>query len=122
VAPVVVRLRAVYWQWDFLAGGNTSSTPPYPGINTITLKRGLTYEFHIYNDGPVEDPPLPPHTFSGIAALGLNGAILQTGGTESVQTITPSQIGDFPFLCTLTECGPGANQHDAMHGIVRVVP
>jgi PKD repeat protein len=120
--PVVVRLRAVYWQWDFLGGSNTSSTPPYPGINTILLKQGVTYEFHIYNDGPVVDPPLPPHTFSGIAALGLSGAILQTGGAESVQTITPSQIGDFPFLCTLTECGPGADQHDAMHGMVRVVP
>ncbi len=121
-APIVVRLRAVYWQWDFVAGPNTSTTLPYPGINTITLKQGVAYELHIYNDGPVEDPPLAPHSFSGIASLGVNGAILQTGGAESVQTFTPGQTGDFPFLCTLTECGTGANQHDAMHGVIRVVP
>jgi hypothetical protein len=91
-------------------------------MNTITLKKGLTYEFHIYNDGPEEDPPLAPHSFSGIAALGLNGVILQTGGAESIQTIAPQETGDFPFLCTLTECGTGPDQHDAMHGVIRVVP
>lgn len=121
-SAIVVRLRAVYWQWDFVAGPDTSNTPPYPGVNTITLKKGLTYEFHIYNDGPVLDPPLPPHGFSGVAALGLSGASLETGGAESVQTITPNVTGDFPYLCTFTDCGTGANQHDAMHGIIRVVP
>ncbi len=121
-SPIVVRLRAVYWQWDFVAGPDTSSTPPYPGINTITLKKGLKYEFHIYNDGPLLEPPLPPHAFSGIAALGLNGATLETGGPETVQTITPNVTGDFPYACTFTDCGTGKNQHDAMHGIIRVVP
>ena len=120
--PVVVRLRAVDWQWDFVQGPNTGNTAPYPGINTITLTRGVTYEFHVYNDGPVLDPPLPPHGFSGIAALGLNGGELDTGGPELVQTITPSATGDFPFLCTFTDCGTGPNQHDAMHGVIHVVP
>lgn len=121
-SAIVVRLRAVYWQWDFVAGPNTSSTPPYPGVNTITLKKGLTYEFHIYNDGPVLDPPLPPHAFSGVAALGLNGAPLETGAAEIVQTITPNVTGDFPYLCTFSDCGTGPNQHDAMHGVIWVVP
>ena len=120
--PVVVKLRAVDWQWDFVQGPDTEKTAPYPGINTITLKRGLTYEFHVYNDGPVLDPPLPPHSFSGIAALGLNGGELDTGGPELVQTITPNVTGDFPFLCTFTDCGTGPNQHDAMHGLVKVAP
>ncbi len=119
---IVVRLRAIYWQWDFVAGPDTSSTAPYPGVNTITLKKGQTYEFHIYNDGPVLEPSLPPHSFSGVAALGLNGAPLETGATDVVQTITPQVIGDFPYLCTYSDCGTGANQHDAMHGLIRVVP
>ena len=120
--PVVVKLRAVDWQWDFVQGPNTGHTAPYPGVNTITLTRGVTYEVHVYNDGPVLDPPLPPHAFSGIAALGWNGGELDTGGPELVQTITPNATGDFPFLCTYSDCGTGPDQHDAMHGFVHVVP
>jgi PKD repeat protein len=118
----VVRLRAIYWQWDFVSGPDTSSTKPYPGVNTVTLKKGQTYEFHIYNDGPVLEPALPPHSFSGVAALGLNGAPLETGAADFVQTITPQVTGDFPYLCTYSDCGTGANQHDSMHGVIRVVP
>jgi heme/copper-type cytochrome/quinol oxidase subunit 2 len=120
--PIVIRLRAVYWQWDFVTGPDRSQTDPYPGINTITLKKGQTYEIHIYNDGPVLDPLLPPHNFSGIADLMLSGVVLETGGGESVQTFTPTVTGDFPFLCTFSDCGTGPNQHDAMHGWIRVVP
>jgi PKD repeat protein len=119
---IVVRLRAIYWQWDFVTGPDRSSTPPFPGVNTITLKKGQTYEFHIYNDGPVLEPQLPPHSFSGVSALGLNGVSLATGDAGSIQTITPDVTGDFPYLCTYTDCGTGANQHDNMHGVIRVVP
>ena len=120
--PIVVKLRAVYWQWDFVQGPETSQTAPYPGVNTITLHVGQTYEFHIYNDGPVLDPPLNPHGFSGVAAIGLNGAALATGAPDVIQTITPGMTGNFPFNCTFTDCGTGANQHDAMHGVIKVVP
>jgi len=120
--PVVVKLRAVYWQWDFVQGPETSQTAPYPGVNTITLHKGVTYEFHIYNDGPVLDPPLNPHSFSGVAAIGLNGCELDTGAADVIQTITPTTTGNFPFNCTFTDCGTGANQHDAMHGVIKVVP
>jgi PKD repeat protein len=120
--PIVVKLRAVYWQWDFVEGPETSHTAPYPGVNTITLHRGQTYEFHVYNDGPVLDPPLNPHSFSGVAAIGLNGAVLETGAPDVIQTITPGTTGNFPFNCTLSDCGTGANQHDAMHGVIKVVP
>ena len=47
---------------------------------------------------------------------------LATGDPDAVQTITPDVTGDFPYVCTFTDCGTGSNQHDNMHGLIRVVP
>ncbi len=113
----VLGLRGIPWQWDFSGPGDVpiSSTSPYPGQNTITLRIGRTYEIHIYDNAFQEDLP---HYFSGVSAIGLPGARVAAGAPEIVLTFTPTTTGDFPFLCT-NVCGVG---HDNMHGRVQVVP
>lgn len=107
-APLVIRLRGISWQWDWY-------TPTQVGGSETTLKKGRTYELHIFNDGPGDTLP---HVFSGVPALGISGLSLGPG-TEYVQTFTATATGDFPFLCTDSSCGIG---HANMTGFIHVVP
>ncbi len=127
--PVVIRLAARSWQWSFVSGpaGSIPSPAPdsFPGLNWIDLKVGQTYEIHIYNDSPQDNPNQAPHTFSGIPFLGLSGAKLQYDhGNESVQTFTPTAPGSFLYTCDDTGCSTGdiSQQHDMMHGYITVHP
>lgn len=120
----IVTLRAVSWEWDFF-GPNASVGPPYPGFNTITLKKGQLYELHAYNGGPVPDAGIAPHVFSGVPGLGLNAATLVSldgGGTTYVQQFTPTTAGNFFFNCADTGCSTGdiSRQHDQMFGMIVV--
>lgn len=128
-AGVVITLRAVSWQWDWYGPPSTpiSATSPWPGLNTITLKKGTTYELHIYNGGPVPPPGVNPHLFSGIPALGLPAVqlvSLDDGGSEVVYVFTPQATGSYFFNCADTLCSDGniANQHDHMNAWINVVP
>ena len=106
----VVRLRGIPWQWDFYA-------PGVEGGSSITLRKGRSYEFHVYDDAPDDSDA---HAFSGIPGIGLSGVNpLIPGEPDFVQTVTPQTLGDFPFLCTDSACGVG---HSDMVGIVHVVP
>jgi len=124
-APIVIRLDANTWQWNWSGPPSVtiSETPGFPGMNTITLKKGQAYEIHIFSDAP--DLGLAPHSFSGISFLGLNGiaAIPYENGHEFIQGFTPATLGSFFFNCTVTDCSdPGniANEHDLMHGWINV--
>ncbi len=119
-AFTIVRLRAVSWEWDFY-GPNAQLGPPYPGFNQITIKKGQLYELHAFNGGPVPDPGVAPHVFSGQPGLGLNAATLVSldgGGTEYVQQFRPMTTGTFFFNCGDTGCSTGdiSRQHDQMFG------
>lgn len=122
----IITLRAVDWQWDFY-GPDAAAGLPYPGLNTITIHKGVTYELHIYNGGPPPDAGVASHVFSGIPALSLSAATLVSiadGGTEIVQRFTANATGRFIFNCADTNCSIGdiARQHDQMYGTFLVVP
>jgi len=128
-APIVIRLAARSWQWSFVQGpAGSIPNPPgnsYPGLNTINLVVGQTYELHIYNDSPQDNPNQAPHTFSGVPILGLSGGqLLYDHGNEIVQTFTPTVPGSFPYNCDDTGCSTGdiSMQHDLMHGFFTVHP
>ncbi len=109
-AAIPIALRGIPWQWDFY------SVPGQPdGGSVATLRRGRTYTIRVFNDAPVDTAP---HSFSGIAPLGLSGGFLAPGDSFT-QSITPSTLGDFTFLCTDSSCGIG---HDRMTGVIHVVP
>jgi heme/copper-type cytochrome/quinol oxidase subunit 2 len=107
--PVVIRLRGIPFQWDFY-------TPTQIGGADITLKRGTTYELHLFDDGPSDTNP---HTFSGIPGLGLPGRQVFPGDDVLLATFTPQTTGDFPYLCTDSSCGV---RHANMIGTVHVTP
>jgi heme/copper-type cytochrome/quinol oxidase subunit 2 len=105
----VIRLRGIPFQWDFY-------TPTQIGGSNVTLRRGVTYELHIFNDGPGDSNP---HTFSGIPALGIPGRQIFPGDDLLLATFTPSTTGSFPYLCTDSSCGIN---HANMTGTVQVAP
>jgi hypothetical protein len=109
---IVIRLRAVDWQWDFYG------LPGRPdGGPNATLRLGQKYELHVFNGGIVDTPP---HQFSGNAALGISGfGPLEAGGPEYVVTFRPTVVGAFSYLCTDSTCGVG---HDNMTGLITVLP
>jgi len=122
----ILTLRAVDWQWDFY-GPDAIPGPPYPGMNTITIHKDVTYELHVYNGGPPPDPGVASHVFSGIPGLGLSAATLVStadGGSEVVMRFKPTATGRFLFNCADTNCSIGdiARQHDQMYGFFVVVP
>jgi hypothetical protein len=111
--PVVeVRLSARTWQWNIWApelGAN--------GESSVTLFRGRPYRVIVEN-GDIESSQFRDHSFSGIADLGLSGGPLPNGGEPlPPQLITPTENGDYVFLCTDPLCGTG---HGQMLGIISV--
>jgi hypothetical protein len=111
-ATIVIRLRAVDWQWDFYG------VPGMPdGGPDATLKLGQTYELHVFNGGI---PDTPPHRFSGNSALGISGfGPLEVDGPEYVVTFRPTVVGAFSYICSESTCGVG---HDDMQGLITVRP
>ena len=109
---IVIRLRAVDWQWDFYG------VPGMPdGGPDATLKLGQTYELHVFNGGI---PDTPPHRFSGNSALGISGfGPLEAGGPEYVVTFRPTVVGAFSYICSESTCGVG---HDNMQGLITIRP
>jgi hypothetical protein len=109
---IVIRLRAVDWQWDFYDVPGMADGGP-----DATLKLGQTYELHVFNGGI---PDTPPHRFSGNSALGISGfGPLEAGGPEYVVTFRPSVVGAFSYICSESTCGVG---HDGMQGLITVLP
>jgi hypothetical protein len=109
---IVIRLRAVDWQWDFYDVPGMADGGP-----DATLKLGQTYELHVYNGGI---PDTPPHRFSGNSALGISGfGPLEAGGPDYVVTFRPAVVGAFSYICSESTCGVG---HDDMQGLITVLP
>ena len=109
---IVIRLRAVDWQWDFYGVPGMADGGP-----DATLKLGQTYELHVFNGGI---PDTPPHRFSGNSALGISGfGPLEVGGPEYVVTFRPAVVGAFSYICSESTCGVG---HDDMQGLITVRP
>jgi PKD repeat protein len=117
--PPLVYLRARQWQWDWCPG-TTPCEPICPAPSgcgsEITLHVGQTYQVLVFN-GDVPDV-IESHTLQSISGIGLQGGSLPQGSSLPIQTIVPTQTGDFPFNCT-TYCGVN---HDFMVGVVHVVP
>lgn len=109
---IVIRLRAVDWQWDFYG------VPGQPdGGPDATLRLGQTYELHVYNGGI---PDTPAHRFSGNSALGISGfGPLEVDGPEYVVTFRPAVVGAFSYICSESTCGVG---HDNMQGLITIRP
>jgi len=109
---IVIRLRAVDWQWDFY------DVPGQPdGGPDATLRLGQTYELHVYNGGI---PDTPAHRFSGNSALGISGfGPLEVDGPEYVVTFRPAVVGAFSYICSESTCGVG---HDNMQGLITIRP
>ena len=96
---IEVSLEARPYQWDFLAGPEIASDPQWPGKNRVTLRVGQTYRFDVFNGSPELDPPLPAHTFSGVAALGLSGGDFAPGEhlPPRTITITGAMVGSYTY-------------------------
>jgi hypothetical protein len=121
-AVIEVSLEARPYQWDFLAGPQIASDPRWPGKNRVTLRVGQTYRFDVFNGSPELDPPLPAHTFSGVAALGLPGGDFAPGEhlPPRTITITGAMVGSYTYSCIDSSCG-SSSQHDQMGGRIVVV-
>ncbi len=116
----LIRLRAVRWAWQWIAGPGTTPGNPSP---SITLKSGQTYSLHVF-DGDIDDGVNQPHAFSGILEFSLSGVQLQYYAPDVVQTFTTpvvTQPTTYGFSCTDFYCGP-VTRHEGMLGTVVVTP
>jgi PKD repeat protein len=104
-AATIVNLSVKRFEWSFNASGSA-----------FQMHVGQTYEVHITNTDPAG---MPAHGFSGIAALGMSGAILDPGATVTRSVMpTAGQLGTYNFRCS-QECGAG---HEQMVASIQVVP
>lgn len=115
-ATIIVRLRAVNWAWQFVAGTDAYGRAA-DGSSNFTFKQGQRYELHVFNGG-IPDPAFSVHIFSGNSSIGVSGATVDFG-PDIVQTFTAPGPGVYAFLCSESACGRG---HDTMHGTLTVVP
>jgi len=118
-AATLIRLRAVRWAWQWIAG--PGATPGNPS-SSITLKSGQTYQFHVYN-GDIQDDAYQPHYFSGILGM-IPGSQLPYGAADFVWTFTAPSVSsptNYGFSCMEFGCGPVA-RHEGMLGTIIVVP
>jgi PKD repeat protein len=110
---VTVILSARTWQWNIFCPEHGANGEP-----NVTLYRGRPYRILVEN-GDIESTQFRDHSFSGIPDLELSGGPLPNAGEAlPPQFITPTVLGDFPFLCTDPLCGSG---HAQMLGVITVV-
>ena len=118
--PTIIRLRAVRWAWQWVAG--PGATPGNPQ-NSITLKSGRNYELRVFN-GDIFDEAYQPHQFSGILEFGVSGAVLPYGGADHVAVFTAPVVTSqttYSMSCMEFACGP-VDRHEGMLGSIVVVP
>lgn len=118
--PTIIRLRAVRWAWQWVAGPGT--TPGNPS-SSITLRSGRTYELRVFN-GDIYDDAYQPHQFSGILEFGVSGTVLPVGGSDYVSTFTAPVVTSsttYSMSCMEFACGP-VDRHEGMLGSIVVIP
>lgn len=118
-AATLIRLRAVRWAWQWVAG-----PPGYvSGAPSINLKSGRVYSLHVFN-GDIDDPAYAPHWFSGILEFAVSGSQLPIGGADYVVTFTAPTVSvstTYGFSCMEFGCGPVV-RHEGMLGTIIVDP
>lgn len=122
-APIVIRLRAVRWAWQWVAGPGTSLSNP---SSSITLKSGQRYSLHVF-DGDISDPNYEPHMFSGVLGL-VSGVQLAYNAPDSVQVFTAPTVTSpavYPFSCGNDLCVGATGdltRHENMLGSIVITP